>query len=131
MLIRMGVPKDKIIVDDKARHSTTNLRNAGRYMLRHGMKKALITTSKGQDFYFSHPLISSFTVRSIAQMGLKVGKLRNPKSKEWWSKIKGELKNHTTSEQFKKWNGKHKNINHTVFVPKESVFIKGLDPFDS
>lgn len=130
MLISMGVPEDKIIVDDKARHSTTNLRNAGRYMLSHGMNKALITTSFAQDFYFSHPLISGFTFRSIAQMGLKVGKLRNPKRKEWWSKVVGELEADKTTDLLKQREGKRKNVNHSVFEPKESVFLKGLDPFD-
>lgn len=130
MLISMGVPEDKIIVDDKARHSTTNLRNAGRYMLSHGMKKALVTTSFGQDFYFSHPLISSFTFRSIAQMGLRIGKLRNPKRKEWWSKVVGKLKDNKTAVLLKQRAGKRKNANHSVFEPKESVFLKGLDLFD-
>jgi len=130
MLLSMGVPEDKIIVDNKARHSTTNLRNAGRYMLSHGMKKALITTSFAQDFYFSHPLISSFTFRSIAQMGLKVGKLRNPKDKEWWSKVVGELEDGKTSALPKQRENKRKNANHSVFVPNESVFIKGLDSLD-
>ena len=130
MLIKMGIPEDKIIVDDKARHSTTNLRNVGRYMLEHGMKKALVTTSPGQDFYFSHPLISSFTVRSISQLGLKIGKLRNPKKKEWWFKVVGELEANKTAVLLTQRAGIHRRVNHSVFEPKETVFIKGSDPFD-
>jgi hypothetical protein len=74
-LIRMGVPADRIIVDAQARHSTTNLRNAGRYMLEHGMSKALVASSGSQDFYFSHPWISTFHLRCMSELGYRVGKL--------------------------------------------------------
>ena len=64
-----GVPADRIIVDAKAKHSTTNIRNAGRYMLDHGMKKALVTTSGGQNFYFGHNILSSYAFRALGDMG--------------------------------------------------------------
>jgi hypothetical protein len=46
-LVRMGAPADAIIVDAQARHSTTNLRNAGRYMLAHGLSRAVIAARGG------------------------------------------------------------------------------------
>jgi len=78
-LIRMGVPADRIIVDAAARHSTTNLRNTGRYMHAHGIgdRKALITTTPLQDFYFSNPGISTFHMRSKSELGYKVGELKD------------------------------------------------------
>ena len=71
----MGIPDDRIIVDARARHSTTNLRNAGRYMLEHGLSRALVTTSFGQDFYFSFPNISTFNHRCRSELGHEVGRL--------------------------------------------------------
>jgi DUF218 domain-containing protein len=74
-LLGMGVPEERIIVDARARHSTTNLRNAGRYMLDHGLSRALVTTSFGQDFYFSFPGLSTFHHRSRSELGYEVGRL--------------------------------------------------------
>jgi hypothetical protein len=74
-LLEMGVPEDRIIVDARARHSTTNLRNAGRYMQEHGMHRALVTTTFGQDFYYSFAGISTFHRRSMNELGYRVGSL--------------------------------------------------------
>lgn len=76
-LIGMGVAPDRIVLDCRARHSTTNLRNAGRFMLAHGMKTALITTTMGQDFYFSAPGLSTFHGRCMRELGYRVGTLRD------------------------------------------------------
>ena len=46
-LLGIGIPKDSIIVEARARHSTTNLRNAGRYMLSHGLVRGLVTPPGG------------------------------------------------------------------------------------
>ena len=70
-LIQEGtVPADRIIVDAQAKHSTSNIRNAGRYMLDHGMDKGLITTSWDQNFYFGHTVISDYARRSLVDMGV-------------------------------------------------------------
>ena len=79
-LIRMGVPADRILVDPFARHSTTNLRNAGRLMRSCGMARALIVTGFesspfDQAFYFSHPVMSTFSSRSRRELGFLVGEL--------------------------------------------------------
>jgi len=97
-LADMGVPKDRIIVDAAAQHSTTNIRNAGRYMLQHKIPKpqSLITTSGGeeyfdllhplktiksrifsQDFLFSNPIKSRFHKRSEKELGYRVGELKD------------------------------------------------------
>jgi hypothetical protein len=83
-LVAMGVPEDGIIVEARARHSTTNLRNAGRFMLARGMKRALVTPPGGgvggsrvfdQTFYFSNPEISTFHGRCERELGFRVGEL--------------------------------------------------------
>lgn len=84
-LINMGLPPERILVDAFARHTTTNLRNAGRFMRRHGASKALIITKGGgiggsdffgQDFYLQNPTISTFHGRCRKELGYEVGELR-------------------------------------------------------
>lgn len=95
-LKKMGVPEDHIIVDMRAQHSTTNLRNSARYMFDHGMiktnedgtvkdkehSKAMIITGGGpgamfdQKFYMAKPDESTFHKRCKDELGYKVGDLR-------------------------------------------------------
>ena len=84
-LVTLGVDEEQILVEARARHSTTNLRNAGRIMRALGMQSGLITTVGGgiggsdvfdQDFYFSHPTLSTFYARSVRELGYRVGELR-------------------------------------------------------
>jgi DUF218 domain len=104
-LLAMGVAEDRILVEARARHSTTNLRNAGRIMRTRGLAKALITTMGGgllgmdlfdQDFYFSFPWLSTFNARCRKELGAEVGDLSSA------------------------------GPNHTAFVPAESVLRVGL-----
>jgi hypothetical protein len=62
----------------------TNLRNAGRLLLQHGLGRALVVTlgggafgsdAFGQDFYFAHPTLSTFHARCDRQLGYRVGEL--------------------------------------------------------
>ncbi len=85
-LLDAGVPADRVLVDARARHSTTNLRNAGRIMLAAGMPRALIATVGGgvlgsdlfgQEFYFSNPVISTFYARCQSELGYRVGDLQD------------------------------------------------------
>ncbi|MBK7823648.1 MAG: YdcF family protein [Nannocystis sp.] len=102
-LIQMGVPSDRVIVDIAAQHSTSNIRNAGRYMLDllPANLTALIATSGAQVFYFKHPWISTFHHRSKKELGNRVGKLRGiPFTK------------------------------HTRYVPSAGVKEAGEDPLD-
>lgn len=109
-LLALGVPDERIVVEARARHSTTNLRNAGRFMLAHGLTKGLITTLGGgvagseifdQDFYFSYPTISTFHLRCEGQLGYRVGELASA--------------------------GEH----HTAFTPSSEVATIGYrDPLD-
>lgn len=84
-LLALGVRPERILVDARARHTTTNLRNAGRMMRRLGMSKGLIVTMGGgvagstffgQDFYLSHPTLSTFHSRCERELGYRVGELR-------------------------------------------------------
>jgi hypothetical protein len=83
-LVRMGMQEERVLVEARARHSTTNLRNAGRIMRKYGLSSALITTKGGglfgsalfgQDFYFSNPELSMFHRRSEKELGYRVGEL--------------------------------------------------------
>lgn len=83
-LLGMGVAADRILVDARARHSTTNLRNAGRLLLASGRDLALVVTVGGgiagsdffgQDFYFGNPRISTFYMRCRNELGYEVGDL--------------------------------------------------------
>jgi len=79
-LMSRGVPLDRILVDPFARHSTTNLRNAGRMMLAARRTRALIVTGFDgghfdQAFYFSHPVLSTFRSRCKSELGYEVGAL--------------------------------------------------------
>jgi uncharacterized SAM-binding protein YcdF (DUF218 family) len=85
-LVRLGVPDEQIVVEARARHSTTNLRNAGRILREHGLRIGLITTVGGgigasdvfdQSFYFSNPTLSTFYSRCVSELGYRVGELRD------------------------------------------------------
>ncbi|MFN8671947.1 MAG: YdcF family protein [Candidatus Sericytochromatia bacterium] len=47
LIKELKVPEDRILVEGIARHSTTNLRNAGRMMLEHGLKNGVIVSDPG------------------------------------------------------------------------------------
>jgi hypothetical protein len=83
-ILAQGVPPERVLVDARARHSTTNLRNAGRIMRSLGMTRALVATLGGglfgsdlfgQDFYFSNPTLSTFYARCDSDLGYRVGAL--------------------------------------------------------
>eukprot|EP00027_Filamoeba_sp_ATCC50430_P001056 CAMPEP_0168555732 /NCGR_PEP_ID=MMETSP0413-20121227/8497_1 /TAXON_ID=136452 /ORGANISM="Filamoeba nolandi, Strain NC-AS-23-1" /LENGTH=242 /DNA_ID=CAMNT_0008586613 /DNA_START=19 /DNA_END=744 /DNA_ORIENTATION=+ len=71
-----GVPNSRIVVEPYAQHSTTNLRNAGRFMLQMELKNATIVTGLGQSFYFGHGWVSSFDERCLRELGYLVGELK-------------------------------------------------------
>lgn len=81
----LGVDDARILVEARARHTTTNLRNAGRMMRSLGLSKALVVTIGGgiagsnffgQDFYLAHPTLSTFHSRCEQELGYRVGDLR-------------------------------------------------------
>jgi hypothetical protein len=83
-IVPMGVPADRILLDARARTSMTNLRNAGRVLLVHGLGRALVVTLGGgifgsdvfgQDFYFANPDLSTFNFRCERELGYRVGAL--------------------------------------------------------
>lgn len=74
LMQNLGVPEEQIVIDPYARHSTTNIRNCGRFMLTYGLNRALIVTSFDQNFYFSFQGISTFAARSRSVLGYVIGK---------------------------------------------------------
>lgn len=75
-LLKMGLTEAEILVDPYARHSTTNLRNVGRFMRVHGIDSALIVTSEDQSFYFGFADVSTFNARAMTELGYDLGDLR-------------------------------------------------------
>jgi hypothetical protein len=80
-LVALGVAADRVVTEPRARHSTTNLRNAGRFMLAHGLTRGLVVAGGGwlvfnQAWYFAHPELSSFNRRCRRELGYVVGTLR-------------------------------------------------------
>lgn len=82
-LVDHGVPAERVVLEPCARHSTTNLRNAGRILLALGHAEALIVTSDAapprrvveQAFYLGYPRLSGFALRCRLELGHEVGDL--------------------------------------------------------
>jgi hypothetical protein len=72
-LVSRKVPAGAIILEPCARHSHTNLRNAGRFMRSYGLVMALVVTSQDQAFYFANPKMSGFDERCAVDLGYLVG----------------------------------------------------------
>ncbi len=80
-LLELGIAADQILIDPHARHSTTNLRNAGRMMNSLRFSRGLIVTgfersTFSQAFYFAHAGLSTFALRCQRELGYSVGTLR-------------------------------------------------------
>lgn len=99
-LLERGLSESAIVIEPCARHSTTNLRNAGRFMLKYHLRTALVVTSRDQAFYFANGRLSSFELRSRAELGYMVG----------------SIKNHTSTT--------------LEFAPNEAVMRRGSDALD-
>lgn len=84
-LIARGFEAARLFAEPCARHTTTNLRNAGRLLLGFGLDAALIVTSDlpghqprrllQQAFYVGRPWLSGFHARCYLELGYRVGEL--------------------------------------------------------
>jgi uncharacterized SAM-binding protein YcdF (DUF218 family) len=72
-LVERGVDAAHILVEPCARHTTTNLRNAGRMVLAAGADEALVVTNGSQTYYLAFPWRSSFHLRCLTELGYRVG----------------------------------------------------------
>ena len=77
-LLRHGLPESAIVVEPCARHSTTNLRNAGRFMLKYHLRTALVVTSADQAFYFGNENLTTFAPRSNRPARVRGGAPEEP-----------------------------------------------------
>ena len=69
LMNKYGIAEDAIIIDPHARHTTTNIRNADRLMIRYGIptdKPSLFITSKSQHDYVMNDL---FDKRNLHELG--------------------------------------------------------------
>jgi hypothetical protein len=88
-LLSRGMPEERILVEPCARHTTTNLRNAGRLMLALGLRSAYVVTRDSDGYapsawlrratshaaYVGFPRLSSFHLRCRWRLGHTVGHL--------------------------------------------------------
>lgn len=99
-LVDRGFPEDAVLIEPCARHSHTNLRNAGRLMASTGLLNGLIITSYDQAFYYRRYVVSGFQARCELDFGA----------------LPGTLRRHT--------------LLSTTFVPNATVMQRGPDPLD-
>ncbi|HTI89886.1 MAG TPA: YdcF family protein [Puia sp.] len=69
LMTRFGIPASAIIIDPHARHTTTNIRNADRLMIRYGIpltKLSVFVTTKSQTDYAAAP---AFDLRNLRELG--------------------------------------------------------------
>ncbi len=69
LMREFDIPEEAILIDPHARHTTTNLRNAGRILLRYGFptaRAALVTTDQFQSAYIEAP---AFVERCRKELG--------------------------------------------------------------
>jgi hypothetical protein len=71
----LKVPADRVVLEPYARHTTTNLRNAGRFMQAHGIADAIVVTDMLQSFYVGRPAVSGFEKRCREELGYSLGEL--------------------------------------------------------
>ena len=76
LMSKFNIRESQIAIEPYARTSVTNMRNCGRFMLKHDLERALIITSFGQNFYFGAQDISTYKMASKKTLGYKVGKFR-------------------------------------------------------
>src|SRR5262249_9574717 len=74
-LIDRGIDPARILCEPCARHTTTNLRNAGRMVLTARADEALVVTSAPQTHSLAFPWRSSFHLRCLVELGYRVGQL--------------------------------------------------------
>lgn len=74
-LRNMALHEKYILAEPFARHSTTNLRNAGRLVLAAGLEDCLVVTTSGQGFYLGYPDLSTFTLRCRHELGYELGSI--------------------------------------------------------
>lgn len=70
-LLTQGIPASAIIIDPQARHTTTNIRNAARLMIRYGIpitKPSDVVSTKSQIDYIALPQ-HHFDERNLAELG--------------------------------------------------------------
>jgi hypothetical protein len=75
LIAKLSVPEEQVVLEPFARHSTTNLRNAGRFLRAHGIRAAVVVTTPFQSFYFGAAQVSGFDRRCLDELGYSLGEL--------------------------------------------------------
>lgn len=82
-----GIPAEAVIIEPQARHTTTNIRNAARIMLREGFpfnKPALLTSSASHLDYVAAEKFLQRCLRDMKIIPFKLGKRISPRVFEFW-----------------------------------------------
>ncbi len=95
-----GWPAERTLIEPHARHTHTNLRNAGRLLLERSIGEALVVSDLLQSFYIGSPERSGLAARSRRELGYFPGEVRRLRPRV------------------------------TLFRPAEDVFRAGPDPRD-
>ena len=82
-----GIPEEAIICEPHARHTTTNIRNSARIMLKQGFpmdKPGLITSSGSQIDYLAKPNFINTCMRHMLVVPFTLGTRLNPREIEYF-----------------------------------------------
>ena len=96
----LGCPRERILTEPAARHTTTNLRNTGRMVRARGWSEAIVVTTKYHWLYLAFPRASGFHRRCGKDLGYRVGALTPA------------------------------GVGQIRFIPSADVDRKGPDPYD-
>jgi hypothetical protein len=83
----LDVPKNRILVEPYARHTTTNIRNTSRMIYRFGMqvsKPALIVTDSNQNDYINGKLMKKRALNQLGYLPYKRLKRLNSNESEFY-----------------------------------------------
>ena len=70
-----GWPAERTLVEPRARHTHTNLRNGGRLLLERSIREALVVSDVWQSFYLGSPERSGLASRSRRELGYFPGEV--------------------------------------------------------
>jgi hypothetical protein len=77
LIVTMHVPENSIIMEPHARHTTTNMRNCARLIIRYGMpidKPCITSTSKSQSYGITNDMMQNRCIKELGYSPYKNGK---------------------------------------------------------
>jgi hypothetical protein len=87
MIEQLAIPESAIIAEPHARHTTTNMRNAARLMLKYGIptdRPGLVSTTRGQSYMIANTLAERCR-REIGYSPFRPGKILSESLTEFYA----------------------------------------------